>query len=317
MDSSMISQKAQLAIHGKKRIKTRIYKNRYLYMMLIPGFIYLLLFKYLPMAGIVIAFQDYNIFKGIGGSPWVGFGQFAKLFQMPDFPMVLRNTFLISMYRTIFAFPIPIVIALLLNEVGNQKLKKSLQTIVFAPYLISWVVISSITIALLSPVTGLTKYISDLFGGTPVLYLADKRYFRSIVVLTYIWRNTGWYTVFYMATLASIPSEMYESAAIDGASRIKQLWYITLPSLKSTVVILLILECGSIMDAGFEQVFAMLTPAVRTVGEIIDTFVYDMGLQQMDFSYAAAAGVFKSVIGMVFILATNHLANRMDERGLW
>jgi ABC-type polysaccharide transport system, permease component len=299
------------------RLKKRFLKHKYLYLMLLPGFVYLLVFKYLPMVGIVIAFQDYNIFKGIWASPWIGFEQFKRLFEMPDFYMVLRNTFLISIYRTILGFPIPIVVALLLNEVGSRKIKKTLQTIVYAPYLLSWVVIASITMTLLSPSTGITKIFTDLFGGTPILYVADKSYFRGIIVLTNIWRGTGWYTVFYMATLSNIETELYEAAAIDGANRWRQLWNITLPSLKSTIVILLILEFGFIMDAGFEQVFAFLTPAVRDVGEIIDTFVYDMGIQQTDFSFSTAVGVFKSVIAMFFVLVTNKAAKKMGERGLW
>lgn len=293
-----------------------IIKYKYLYLLLLPGFIWLILFKYVPMYGLVIAFKDYNIFQGISASPWVGWANFQDFFSYDKFWVLLKNTLVISGYKILFGFPFPILVALMLNEVRGNIFKRSIQTIVYFPHFLSWVIVGGLVITLLSP-DGLVNSVITLLGGDSQMWIAKPNYFRGILVASDIWKEAGWGTVVYMAALAGISVEMYEAALIDGASRLQKIWYITIPSILPTIVILLILRMGSVMEAGFEQVLIMLNTNVLEVGDIIDTYVYRVGLVQRKYSYSAAVGFFKSLINLVLILGTNYTAKKMGQESLF
>ena len=294
----------------------RIIKCKYLYLLLLPGVIWLIVFKYVPMYGLVIAFKDYNIFKGIPASPWVGWTNFLDFFSYDKFWVLLKNTLLISGYKVLFGFPFPILVALMLNEVRSKVFKRSIQTIVYFPHFLSWVIVGGLVITLLSP-DGLVNSVITLLGGESQMWIAKSDYFRGILVASDIWKESGWGTVVYMAALAGISVEMYEAALIDGASRLQKIWYITLPSILPTIVILLILRMGSVMEAGFEQVLILQNNNVLDVGDIIDTYVYRVGLVQRKYSYSAAVGLFKSLINLVLILGTNYSAKKMGQESLF
>lgn len=298
------------------RTLKQIINCRYLYLMLLPALVWLILFKYLPMYGIVIAFKDYNIFKGIQDSPWVGFAHFRDFFGYHRFGDLLKNTVVISALKILFAFPFPILLALMLNEVGNKLVKRSVQTIIYFPHFLSWVIVGGLVITLLSP-DGLINAVLKLFGASPEVWVAKSSHFRSILVISEMWKESGWNTVIYMAALSGINEEIYEAAVIDGATRFQKMRYITLPSLLPTIAVLMILRMGSIMEAGFEQVLILQNTNVLDVGDIIDTYVYRVGLEQRQYSYSTAVGLFKSCINMFFVLGTNAIVKKAGQDGLF
>jgi putative aldouronate transport system permease protein len=292
-------------------------KNMDLYLLLVPGFIYILIFKYIPIAGLIIAFQEYNIFDGIKGSEWVGFQHFIKIFHSEDFFIVFRNTLLISIYKLIIIFPIPIVIAILLNESRWMPFKKTVQTIIYLPHFLSWVIISGIFINILSPSGGIVNEVIKWFGGQSVMFMADNRYFRSVLVSSSAWQGVGWTTIVYIAAIAGIDPTLYESAVIDGAGRIKQIIYITLPNIASTVVLMLILRLGHILSGDKEQVLMMYNPIVYKVGDIIETFVYRIGLGKMEYSFSTAVGLFNSFVGFALICIGNIISKKLVQKSIW
>lgn len=293
-----------------------VMNDKYLYLMLLPGLLYFLIFKYAPLYGIVIAFKDYNIFRGVWESEWVGWQNFREVFQYADFWKVLRNTLLISVYKIIFGFPAPIVVALLLNELGNRFFKRAIQTILYLPHFISWVVISGIILAIMSPNNGVVALGYEWFGNEPRNLLADPHLFRSILVASDIWKDLGWGTIIYLAALTQVDPSLYEAAIVDGAGKWKQIWHITLPSIRNVIVLLLILRIGFLMNAGFEQIYVMSNPAVIEVTEILDTFVFKYGLQQGNYSFATVVGVFNSVIALVLVLGAQWVSKLFGEEGL-
>lgn len=293
-------------------------RNRWLYILLIPGMLYILVFRYIPMYGVVIAFKEFDLVKGIWKSPWVGIENFRYIFSFPDFYKVLKNSILMSAYRLVWGFPAPVILALMLNEVRNMKYKKLVQTVVYLPHFISWVVIAGIIYNFLSPTDGLFNYILvQVFGGDTVAFLQQPRYFRSIIVISDIWKEAGWGTLIYLASMASIDSEIYEAATIDGASRMQRIWNITIPGIMNTVVVLLILRMGSVLRNGFEQIFLLYNPLVYDVADVFETFTYRIGLIDGRFSFATAVGIFQSVVGLILIYATNRIAKKYGEGGLW
>ena len=297
-----------------------IRKNRLYFFLLLPGLLYFIIFKYGPMGGIVVAFQDFSPFLGIEGiieGEWVGLKHFQNFVQRYYFWNVMRNTVVISFLRLIFGFPAPIILALLLNEVRHVRFKKTVQTISYLPHFISWVVAAGLVAQMLSPQSGLLNAVRVSFGLEPVLYLAKEEYFRRILVTSAIWKGVGWGTIVILASLSGVNPELYESAELDGAGRLAQTWYITLPSIAAVVSILFIFRIGDIMDAGFEQILLLYSPVVYSVGDIIDTYVYREGLQQANYSFAAAVGVFKSIIALILIVVTNTLAKRLGHEGIW
>ena len=296
----------------------KLWKYRYLYLLVLPGVLYFIIFRYIPMYGVVIAFQDFSISKGIWGSKWVGLDQFYKLFRGLSFPSVFKNTVIISLYKLILGFPAPIILALLLNEVKNQKFKKVTQTIVYLPHFISWVILAGLIAMFLHPDSGLINEVVKLFNdGKGIDFLVNKKYFRSILVITDIYKGIGWGSIVYIAAISSIDSTVYEAAMVDGANRLKQMWYITLPALKSTIVVMFILNMGGILNAGFEQILLLYNPRVYDVADIIDTYVYRNGIMSSNYSMSTAAGLFKSVISMGLIVLTNKIAHALEEDGLW
>ncbi|SCW53183.1 putative aldouronate transport system permease protein [Paenibacillus tianmuensis] len=292
-------------------------RDKYLYLLLLPGMLFIVVFKYIPMYGLVIAFQEYNILQGVGGSDWVGLYQFEKLFTMLDFTNVFKNTLIISTLKLVWGFPAPIVLALLLNEVKQLVFQRFVQTVVYLPHFISWVIFSGIIIIFLNPVDGLVNQVMGWFGGAPIDFLIEKSYFRSILVATDIYKEVGWGTIIYLAAISGISPQLYEAAIVDGAGRFRQMWNITLPSIRHVIVILFILSLGNILDAGFLQTLLLYNPLVMDVADIIDTYVYRKGIVDASYSLGAAAGVFKSVIALILVAASNQLAKRFGEEGLW
>ncbi|WP_237401642.1 MULTISPECIES: ABC transporter permease [Saccharibacillus] len=289
-----------------------------MYLLLLPGIVYFVIFCYAPMYGILIAFKDYRMMDGILGSPWVGFEQFRELFSDPYFYTVFKNTLIISFLKLFLGFPVPILFAVLLNEVRQLAFKKFVQTASYLPHFISWIALAGIMESLLS-LEGTVNAILGLFGFEKVIFMAEPDYFRAILVLSDIWKNFGWGAVIYFAAIAGIDNSLYEASAIDGATRLQRIIYITLPSIANIIVIMLILSMAGILDAGFDQIFNLYNSSVMDVSDIIDTYVYRVGIQDLDYSRSTAVGIFKSVIALILILFTNWLAKRLnkDHNTLW
>ena len=292
-------------------------KNRYLYLMIIPGILYYVIFHYVPMYGVTIAFKDFNIMKGIMGSSWAGFKYFEALFALDKFFAVFRNTVVISLYRLLFGFPAPIIMALLLNEISGLKFKKTVQTAIYLPHFISWVILGGILMNLLSIDNGLFNQILVAFGREPIGFLTNERYFRGTLVFSMIWKEYGWGTIIYIAALAGVDPNLYEAAIIDGCNRWKLMARITFPAIRSTIAVMLILRLGQLMQAGFEQIFVLYHPGVYRVADIIDTYVYRIGLGEGRFSMATAVGLFKSVINMILLITANTAVRSFGEQGVY
>jgi putative aldouronate transport system permease protein len=308
------TQTAQ-ATSTKSKLR-KIKMDRWLYIMLLPGVIYFLLFKYGPMWGIIIAFQDYSPFQGMTGSKWVGMKHFIRLFSDPTFFALLRNTLLLSLMNIVFVFPMPIVVALLLNELRTEKFKKVIQTLIYIPHFMSWVIIIGMFFVIFEMQDGVFQKIIASMGMQKFTFMMNPDLFRPTYIIQAIWRDTGWGTIIYLAALAGVDPQLYEASRIDGAGRMRQLWHITLPCIRSTIVILLILRIGDILELGFDHVFLLLNPLNRDVAEIFDTYVYTVGIVQGSFSYSTAVGLFKSFIGLVLVLIANELSKKFGEEGI-
>ncbi|HSN10926.1 MAG TPA: sugar ABC transporter permease [Propionibacteriaceae bacterium] len=303
--------------HRKVSLGTRLNQYKWLYLMLIPGIAYFAVFKYAPMYGITIAFQDYLPFLGYSGSPWVGFKHFEALFSGPDFPRIMGNTLILALLHVLITFPAPIIVALLLNELRVQWLKRAVQSSIYIPHFLSWTIVASLTFLLFGLDPGpITKIASSLLGH-PVDFLADPAWFRPLIIMQSLWKGTGWGTIIYLAALTGVDPNLYEAARIDGANRFRQLWHITLPAIRSTVVIMAILLTGNLLDTGFEQIYLMTNSLNRSVADVFDTYVYIMGITQGAFSYSTAVGLFKAVIGIVLIFGSNWLARKFGQSGLF
>lgn len=292
-------------------------RHKWMYLLMLPGILYFIIFKYIPMAGLVISFQNYSPYLGVLKSEWVGLEHFKNFFMNPDFKMLLVNTFSISILNLVFFFPMPIILALLLNEVKNKFMKKSIQTMIYIPHFISMVIVASLTFTLLNAETGIiTKLVELVTGGRPE-FLSDPKYFRWIIVLQNIWKETGWGMIIFMAALAGVDTQLYEAAQVDGAGKLRQVWHITLPAIKSTIIIMLIMKVGTLLNTGFEQIFLMKNSLNSSVAEVFDTYVYTLGITQGAFSYSTAVGMFKSVVATVMVLTTNWICKKCGETGLY
>ncbi len=300
----------------KKRLRTDLRKDWDLYLMLLIPLFFLILFKYVPMAGLVMAFQDYDIFAGFLSSEFVGMKNFQRLFATPEFFHVLCNTLLISLYKILFFFPLPILMALMLNEVGRPLYKRSVQTIIYLPHFLSWVVISGLLFDLLSS-GGTFNRIIGFFGGTRINFLMKPELFRSIVVLSAIWKEVGYSSIVFLAAISGIDPTLYEAAVVDGASKWKQAVYVTLPGIAPMIVVMLLLRVGTIMDANSEQIMAIYNPAVYQTGDVLGTYIYRTGLSNMEYSFASAAGLFNSVVSFFLVAVCNWLSRRFSGRSLW
>lgn len=292
-------------------------RDRSLYVLALPGILFFLVFKYIPMWGIIIAFQDYSPFRGIQGSEWVGLQHFTALFGNPDFALLFRNTLAISLLNLILFFPFPILISLGLNELRSVAYKRLIQTIIYMPHFLSWVIIAGLTLLLFAKGTGLINELFALWGWPRVDILTNPDSFWIMVTLQAMWKEAGWGTIVFLAAMASVDTQLYEAARMDGAGRLRQIWHITLPAIRSVIIVLLILRLGDIMEVGFEQIFLMYNGAVSEVAEVFDTYVYRTGIEQGDFSYSTAVGLFKSVIGLVLVVVANRVVKRMGQEGVY
>lgn len=304
-------------LENKRENFKRALKMKHYYILVLPVLVFFVIFHYIPMVGNIIAFKDYKISLGIYGSEWVGLGHFNRLFSNYLFGRILANTVIISFYKLIAGFPAPIILALLLNELKNNQFKKIVQTFSYLPHFISWVVLSGIIIEVLSPTRGVINYMIAFFGVEPIHFLASEDHFRGVLVITNIWKGVGWGSIVYLAAISGIDVQQFEASHIDGATRLQQIRYITLPSILPIISVLFILNLSDVLNAGFDQVFNLYNPAVYKVADIIDTFVYREGIENMNYSYATAVGLFKNLVGLVFVLGSNMLIKRTGENGLW
>lgn len=293
-----------------------VVRDKWLYLLLLPGIVFLIIFRYIPIFGNVIAFMDYNPYDA-SQNVWVGLKHFQDLLTRPQFLQVFGNTLYISILKMVCGFPVPIILALMMNEMKNLKFKKVAQTLLYLPYFISWVVLAGLIMNMLDPDTGLVTSIINSISGEQVQVLTDTRYFVPMLIVTDIYKGAGWGTIIYFAALSGIDPQLYEAAEIDGARKWKQLLHITLPSITPTIVVMLILSCNNIVNAGFDQIFMLYSALVFSVADIIDTYVYRIGIQNADYSFSTAAGLFKSVIALVMILIVNTVAKKTGNEGIW
>ncbi|OUS78155.1 polysaccharide ABC transporter ATP-binding protein [Paenibacillus sp. MY03] len=300
----------------RKHLK-EVSRDKYLYLLALPGILYFIIFKYVPMYGILIAFQDFSPYLGFSGSSWVGWEHFQRLFTEDDFWQMLRNTLAISFLNIAMFFPLPIILSILLNELSNQYYKRTIQSLVYLPHFLSWVIIASLTLMLFGKSEGIINYFLNELGFGTVDFLTNPSTFWFLLTGQSIWKEIGWGTIIFLAAIAGVNTELYEAARIDGANRFRQIWHVTLPTIRNVIVILLILRLGDVLEVGFEQVFLMYNGAVSDVAEIFDTYVYRVGIQQGQFSYSTAVGLFKSFVGLVLVVIANRLVKRFGEEGLY
>ena len=297
------------------QLSSDIRKHLWLYILMIPGIVYFLVFKYLPMFGIVIAFENYVPFSGILGSKWVGLYWFQFFFKS-NWSLYLVNTLILSFMSIVLTFPAPIILALMLNEIRSLHYKKLTQTLLYVPHFISIVIVVSITYVIFGA-SGLIGRFAAQITGTKVDFLGDPKLFRWMIVGQNIWKETGWGTIIFLAALTNVDTQLYEAAMIDGANRAQRLWHITLPAIRSTIVLMLVLRMGSVLDTGYEQLILMANAKNRSVSQTLDVFVYQSGIQNSQYSYAAAVGLLKSIVSVIMVVGTNKIAHMLGEEGLY
>jgi len=301
----------------RRKRASALWKHKALYLMAVPGILYFLVFKYAPMGGLVIAFQDYMPFLGIGGSPWVGFDHFVRFFSEDTFYVLLRNTLMISLGMLIFAFPVPVVLALLLNEVRTKWFQRSIQSVVYLPHFLSWVIVVSIFYVLLTTDGGSVNNLLVSWGLGPVPFLTDPDWLRPMYIFQEIWKGAGWGTIVYLAAMTAVDVQLYEASELDGAGRVRQAWHITLPAIRPTIIVMFILAIGDFLELGFEHMFLVMNSLNRDVADIFDTYVYTAGIENGQLSYAAAVGLFKGLVGLVLVVFANRIAKRFGEEGVY
>ncbi|MEF2965450.1 sugar ABC transporter permease [Paenibacillus sp. M1] len=301
----------------KHELRKRLWRNKWLYVMLLPGVLYFIIFKYLPMYGLVISFQDYKPYQGIFGSEWVGLEHFRRLFTEPEFFNILWNTIVLFALNLFIYFPVPIILAMMLNELRGNFFKRLFQTLVYLPHFMSWVIIVSISYVMVTMDGGIINELLVYFGMEKINFLLSPGWFRPMYIIQVIWREAGWGTIIYLAAIAAIDPGLYEAARMDGAGRMRQIWHITLPAIRGVIITLFILKIGHVLDLGFEHVYLLLNSMNRQVAEIIDTYVYTAGLRQGQFSYSTAIGFFKSIIGLIMVMLVNRISKKMGEEGVY
>lgn len=295
-----------------QKIRSDLKKYRFVYFLMFPGILLFLIFNYYPLYFLQIAFKKYTIYTGIDGAVWCGLDNFRKLFETKYFLQSLRNTFIISFMKILVGFPFPIIIALLLNEIRCVWLKKGIQTIIYMPHFLSWVIVASIWTTILSPSGGIVNEILEkLFHMEPIFFMADRKLFRWIVVIVDAWKETGWGTIIYLAALTGIDPSLYESAKVDGGNRLQQMFYITLPSICPVILVVFILGLAKVLNI-FDQVFVMYNPVVSEVSETIDTYVYQIGMVNGDIAFATAVGLFKNLVSLTLVLGTNLISKKIQ-----
>ncbi|WP_216855780.1 ABC transporter permease [Paenibacillus qinlingensis] len=313
---SAVQEQAGLGIRTpskKSRLLPKLMKQKFLFLLLMPGMVYFLVFKYGPMYGILIAFKDYSPQDGVFASPWVGFKYFREMLEMKYFWTVTANTLKISILKIAIGFPAPIIFALLLNELVSNKFRRIVQTISYLPHFLSWVIVAGLIFQLVSPSYGLYGLICEAFGWQPRILLGNGQSFLQILLFSNVWKEIGYGSIIYLAAIAGINSDMYESAVIDGAGRFKQCWYITIPSILPTICMLFVLGLGGILDGGFDQIFNLYNSMVMPTADIIDTFVYRVGLVDMQYSFSTAVGIAKSIIALILVLFSNWIVGKLSN----
>lgn len=293
------------------------WKHKYLLAMLAPCLLYFIVFKYMPIYGLILAFKQYRFMDGFFGSPWVGFDNFAQLFGGMGFSRALRNTLILSMYKLAFGFPAPIVLALLLNELRSALYKRFVQSLSYLPHFISWVVLAGILMEVFSPSRGIVNAVIGLFGVEPIYFFGDSSVFRGLLVSTGIWQSIGWGSIIYIAALSAIDPSLYEAAIMDGAGRFKRAIHIALPSLVPVITIMLIFAVGGIINDDFDQIFNFYNPAVYSVADVLSTYTYRVGVEEMQYGLATASGVFINVISFLLVVGTNTFIRRYSDYGIW
>ncbi|MCI8623722.1 MAG: sugar ABC transporter permease [Provencibacterium sp.] len=299
-----------------RKLKKDIRLNHVIYWMILPALCYFVIFHYIPMYGAQIAFRKYAPGRGIWGSPWVGFENFARFFSSRQFGRLLGNTLILSGLDILFGFPMPVILALLLNEVRQSGFKRVVQTVTYIPHFISMVVICGLLVDF-SLTTGLFNKLGGLFGLPAVSMLSDPRYFRPLYIASGIWQEAGWGSIIYLAALSSVDTELYDAASVDGAGKLRQVWNVTLPGIAPTIIIMLILRVGRVMDVGFEKILLLYNPSTYEVADVISTYVYRIGMLQADYSYSTAIGLFNSVINCVLLVVVNRFSRKLTETSLW
>ncbi|WP_439137858.1 ABC transporter permease [Roseicyclus sp.] len=300
-----------------QRVGDHLRREWQLYVLLLPTIIWLLLFLYKPMYGLQIAFKDYSIFRGIEGSPWIGFEHFETLFSNDQFLRAVRNTVIISAYSLLIGFPVPILLALMFNEVLSQWFRKTTQTIVYLPHFISSVIIAGIVITAFSPSAGIVNTVLGWLGLDPVYFLIRPEWFRPIFIGTGIWQEAGFQSIVYLAAIAGVSPTLYESAVVDGASRWQMMWKITIPSILPTIIIMLIIRIGNLMEVSFEMIILLYQPATYETADVVNTFIYRQGIQGGQYDLAAAAGLFNAVVAFVLVITANAISKRYSRTSLW
>ncbi|WP_230406768.1 ABC transporter permease [Blautia liquoris] len=299
------------------RLAKNMRKNWILYVMILPPVIYYLVFAYAPMYGIQLAFKNYRVKSGIWGSPWVGLDHFKRFFKSYNFGLLIKNTIGISLYSLLVGFPIPIIFALMLNYIKNKYLQKSVQMVSYAPYFISTVVMCGMIAIFLDPDTGVVNALRNLFGLKSVNFLSNPKMFKSIYVWTGVWQGMGWSSIIYISALSGVDYQLHEAAIVDGASKVKRMWHVDLPSIKPTIVMLLILQMGSLMSVGFEKVFLLQNTLNKQSASVISTYVYEVGLMNNDYGYSTAIDLFNSVINLILIVAANQICKKVADESLF
>ncbi len=312
----ILSSKQQKVLKRQK-LFAGMKTNKILYLMILPGVLYFLIFKYLPMAGLIIAFQDYQPYLGIFGSPWVGFKHFIRLFTEPTFFMLLRNTLILFALNLVIFFPLPIIVALMLNEVRNKYFKAGIQTIIYIPHFMSWVIIVSISFIFLNVDGGIINEFLALIGLEKISFLTSPDWTRTVYISQIIWKELGWSTIIYLAAITAVDTQLYEAAEMDGAGRLRKTWHVTLPAIRPVIITLLILKIGSTLDLGFEHMYLLLNSLNRNVAEIFDTYIYTAGLKNGQLSFSTAVGLFKGIVGLVLVILSNKLAKKFGEDGVY
>lgn len=301
----------------KNRKWNYIRRNYILYLCLIPGILYYLIFCYAPMGGLVIAFKDYNIFQGIVKSPWAGLKYFKQLFALPNFSNVVRNTLILNLLSLAVGFPMPIILSLMLNEVRSKYFKKFSQSLLYIPHFMSWIVLASIIKGLLATRTGFVNQLITFFGGKEIFFLGNPGWWIVIYVISGIWQSAGWGTIVYMAALTGIDQTLYEAAMIDGAGRLQRMIHITIPGIMPTITIMLIMRMGNLLSIGFEQPMALYNSLVTDVAEVISTYTYTIGIERAQYSLTTAFGFLQSLINMLMIVTANRIVKKLGGEGLY
>jgi putative aldouronate transport system permease protein len=317
MELSLNKKKHVVVVPKKMTRRKKIMRNWELYLFVLPCLLWFVVFKYVPMYGIQLAFKQYIPTEGVWGSPWIGFEHFTRFFESYQFWTLIQNTLSLSLWAFIFTFPVPIIVALLLNQLASERYKKFVQTVIYAPHFISTVVLVGILFVFLSPTSGIVNHLIVLFGGEPILFMARPEWFKPLYVISGLWQETGWATIIYLAALAGVSPALHEAAIMDGANKWQRIWHVDIPGIRPTIVILLILAIGNIMNIGFEKAYLMQTDLNKSASAIIPTYVYEIGLQRAQYSFAAAIGLFNSVINLIMLLMVNRIVRKLGGNSLW